>query len=61
MHLPTQALPFQLSAPTCFSLPSLPSPSLVTVCGNGTVNMGAVKGAVDEFAAAHGLTITVTL
>jgi hypothetical protein len=27
---------------------------------DGTRNTGAVKGAVDEFAAAHNLTVTVT-
>ena len=30
------------------------------VCMDGTRNRGAVKGAVDEFAATHNLTLTVT-
>jgi hypothetical protein len=37
-----------------------PLPCLPAVCMDGMRNRGAVKGAVDEFAAAHNLTLTVT-
>lgn len=31
-----------------------------SLCMNGTVHLGAVKGAVDEFTAAHGLKVVIT-
>mmetsp|Transcript_11123 Transcript_11123/g.11139 ORF Transcript_11123/g.11139 Transcript_11123/m.11139 type:complete len:267 (+) Transcript_11123:117-917(+) len=31
-----------------------------TICANGTINEGAVKGAVDEYAAAHGIRVFTT-
>ncbi len=31
-----------------------------SLCMNGTVHLGAVKGAVDEFTAAHGLKVVTT-
>lgn len=38
-----------------------PTPtSPAAVCADGSRHEGAVKGAVDEFAAAHGLSVLVT-
>ena len=48
----------QLPQTLIFMKPTLSSP--VAVCGDGSRHEGAVKGAVDEFAAAHGLSVLVT-
>lgn len=31
-----------------------------SICGDGSIHPGAVKGAVDEFATSHSLTVAVT-
>lgn len=48
----------QLPQTLIFMKPTLSSP--VAVCADGSRHEGAVKGAVDEFAAAHGLSVLVT-
>ena len=54
---PRQRLDWSAASPAA----PAPAPCLpAAVCMDGTRNRGAVKGAVDEFAAAHNLTLTVT-